>query len=98
MEPQNITEGQSDWQNLFATVYIEVLLYQSYFSYILLLLGLRKSFVIRRSYRGYKRGSITIPLYEIKYYCHETCRDYRQQKDESCTLVIAKKGNKKKLQ
>ena len=33
MEPQNITEGQSDWQNLFATVYIEVLLYQSYFSY-----------------------------------------------------------------
>ena len=78
------------------TAYIEVLLYQGYFSYILLLFGLRKSFVIRRSYRDYNRGSITVPLYEIECYFHETCRAYRQQKDESCLLVIAKKGNKKR--
>ena len=33
-------------------------IYQGYFSYILLVLGLGKSFVILRSSRGYNRGSL----------------------------------------
>ena len=33
----------------------------------------------------------------VKYYCHETCRAYGQQKDESCLLVVAKKGRKKAI-
>ena len=60
MEPLH-DEGPRDWQNYFVR-YNEVSLYRGSFSSILLLLGLRKSFIIRRTslYRGSLHQGFTV--------------------------------------